>query len=990
MYYSSIVIILSLMSVVLYSGEATNKNLQEQKIFKVSSAKKSEAEPGKTPGWHNDKALGDHLNGTGNNLLENGSFEKGENYLEDWAFTLHDGAEGTVEWDDSKAKERKRSLKISKTNDLGYINVFCTKDLSDLKFKNLSVSGFYYTESAWPHYCSGFFRISYENKLLFDSKAEGSGTEEFGLINSNGRLWQKRHFLTKNIPQKAKPMKLSVIATGHPHVIWWDDIYLEDRAIADARFKNEISKRNPEARKEEISEMELKRRMDTEKDHEAWLEKRDGICNLIVDGKVTVPAIYRSSDLALDDTGSSAQLLHKYGTNIRSISIDSGKDLWPGKDIYDASQAMKKVENVMKESPEMLFIVTLGVRPYEKFTEDYPGDIWLNEKYEKGSGHHIHIINWGNKVEKGHFFWASYFSENYQNGLYRAVDTFIEELKRKGYLKKIIGFHIVGGHDGQFALRLMDYSQPAVKAFRNYLKVKYGTVENVSAAWNKDIKSFDEIQAPEFPPAGLFYDREKDKAFVDFHRFEKEEIFLLQDRLAGHLKKIAAKKVLSIHYCMEPLGGLQHGAHYLDLFLQSKNMDILAAQQEYANRLPGTPFRFHLPLALFNEYNKMMISEIDVRTFVTGAGMYRGNIFDPGFRSRTESFASWQATVRRMIGEMIEYNQGYWFYEIASGIFNDEKIAEDIGNINKAYSEIMKKPASGVAEAAVIYDIDSFFWTQLPGKRWHGLMTFNSYNQLFALSYSGVPFDVLTMKGLQENPKLIEKYKMFLFLNAFYVDERKLAFINQHLKRNGNYLIWLYGGGNLSGNSEKTTGFKTEYDAKNLDQSMIPDIGKSPLAGRMLSQPSQIFTLSYSLTLGYSYEKYRDQYFTPPKWSASNAEKDEILAYYKDTGKIAVAIRKMENWTSVFIGEAAGLDPLLFNALAKECKAFTASAPGLIINMNSRFISIHAIKGGRYTVNLQGKARKVTNMADGSITAKDSSSFELDASAQATYWFIID
>lgn len=968
---------------------ATVSFAAENKIFKTKTPM-LETGKNKTPGWYNDKALGDHLGGPAENMLSNSGFEKGGTFLEDWSFSLQDGAEGTVEWDESRSKSGKHSLKITKTNSLGYIRVFSAKPLKDQAGENLSADGSFYTENSWPEYCGGFFRLDYGKGLSANRDKYEGFQAEVKLINSSGKLWQKRFLLTKKAPAKGDDVEFSIISAGNPHVIWWDDICLEDRKSAEKRFREDAAKCPPQKEKILISQDEFTKLIAADKEHEAWLEKKDGICRLLIDGSPVVPSLYKSSAKMADTIANSAPLFQKYGEKIHVVQIDFNKDLWMGKDNYNPEAAIKKVENAIREAPGMFIVLTLKINHYEDFCKDYPEDIWLNEKFEKGSGHFSHVNNWGINPKKGHHFWASYFSENYRNGIYKSSDILLKALKANGYLKRVIGFHIAGGHDAQFALRLMDYSKSALRSFRLWLKEKYGTPEKLSGAWGKNVKSFEDVNLPAFPPEDFYYNQETDKAFVDFHRFEKSEVFLLQDRFAAYLKKEAGKRILMLQWCMESMGGTQHGAHFMDLFFNSPSMDILVSQSKYTLRLPGQPLKARLPLSSFNEYNKMNLSELDVRTFVSGAGMYRGNIFDPGFRSRTETFASWQSTIRKLAGEMIAYNQGYWFFEIAPDLFNDEKLAADIKNINKDYSIVMQKPGLSVAQALVIYDEGSMFWTQLPGKRWHNIATYNNADQLFLLGYSGVPTDIVTLETLQKNPKLTEKYKLFLFLGACYMDKDKQAFLDKYLKKSGNYIVWLYGAGNISGKTgnqvEAATGFNAELDYKNHDQFLIGNIKNSQNL-KMLPQPSLTFLTAYSLALG---TKSYDLYFTPPKWILNNIPEEDVLSRYKDTGKCSSAVRKMNGWTSVFIGEAAGLDPVLFNSIAKKCDAFTASEPGLVINMNSRFISIHALKGGKYTVNLPFKAGNLVNMFDNSTIAKNSSSFILDAEAGASYWFLID
>jgi hypothetical protein len=87
----------------------------------------------------------------------------------------------------------------------------------------------------------------------------------------------------------------------------------------------------------------------------------------------------------------------------------------------------------------------------------------------------------------------------------------------------------------------------------------------------------------------------------------------------------------------------------------------------------------------------------------------------------------------------------------------------------------------------------------------------------------------------------------------------------------------------------------------------------------------------------------------------------------------------------VFLSPEKPLTPAQFAETAKAAGAYVPAEYGLQVDMNGNFVSLHALRNGRYSFRLPRKC-KVVNMKTGKA-AKAGTSLELDMTAGETRWY---
>jgi hypothetical protein len=252
--------------------------------------------------------------------------------------------------------------------------------------------------------------------------------------------------------------------------------------------------------------------------------------------------------------------------------------------------------------------------------------------------------------------------------------------------------HIAGFHDSQFATRHVDYSRPAQEAFRKYLQKKYRTDAALQQAWKQPGITFDRVKAPEFGQNECF-DPATEQDKYDFHCFQKQGPFFMQEDLAAHVRKEFGKDIVMVRYCMGVFGGAFNGAYDITPFIFSKEYDIICSQPSYSRRTPGYSVGMLLPVASFHANGKMTFSEFDFRTFgsITGG---ESELRVLGL-SQAQDVPMWESINRKMAGILFAYNMGFWYLDFPGAYYSPAGIAADIADMmrdRKAVAALPEQP----------------------------------------------------------------------------------------------------------------------------------------------------------------------------------------------------------------------------------------------------------------------------------------------------------
>ena len=759
-----------------------------------------------------------------------------------------------------------------------------------------------------------------------------------------------------------------MVVAGAPSTSIWRRWGVEDHDRAHGAWKCHIGRHSGVKGRfsEGIPAEEYLTRLARDTEHTAKVVASPGETRLVVDGKVEAPVIYKPNhgwpSSWYRTTGS---FLSAEGVKLQTIVVDNQR-CWrkPGFEAGIATNMAAAIDQ-MRRAPDALFIVSFNLSMPPEYTAERPDEVWLDTKGQIVYGNNGKIKNWGNgKPPKGCWPWPSMFSRVWRKDVESFLSATVEGLKRQGLAKRVVGFHICGYHDGQFSPYLPDHSAHAVKAFREWMAVERGT--QLPADFAPPAFSSDEV---------FFSDTPEGRLKRDWQTFQHIAPLRVQENFARHLKAAFGKEVVALHWCMDVLGGSRNGAYYLDEFMKSDVMDGLVAQPSYVQRLPSLALGEGIPSASFARNGKLYVDEFDLRTY----GLIAGYVKEPGAYGlgHARDFAEWQSIHHRIAGVSMARRQAWWYYEISGGFFEPPEIASDIGAVARLRGEQAraKNPSAWRPSAALVIDEEGLLARNM---MINGPLDARRLLNTHQLAAAGVPYEVWLAADFMKDPALAASYRIVLLEGFYDMTEARAAFVRRLLA--GGQTVVLFAGTGAAGGAERL-GLKPIYRKPPVSHEV------ESLTGEDAEFRSAFYTDELRWSLGITGGPIL-ALWRPACFSFGEMPGFKPLARYVKDGAVAAVEGQVGGGRLVALGEADGFTPTLFNRLAREANGYVPVTGGglLQVDMNGDFISIHALRTGRYDFRLPFPC-KVVNIKTGREVLAPGNSIPLNLVAGETRWY---
>ena len=341
----------------------------------------------------------------------------------------------------------------------------------------------------------------------------------------------------------------AVVVEGAPSVTVWRGWGAEDANLADKAYRKYAihDRKTPDRLSTLIDEAQFDASLAADVEHTARIVKTEHCGVLEIDGRPASPILYKPRPFGHGNPfTSNARAFDGAGIRLQSLSIRLGEGVdCPGfwtKDGFDCAGAVACVKKFMRSAPDSLFIVSIHCDAYPEYSAEYPGEVWIRQDGTVVYGGNVHAeTKPPAKPTPGTWPWISGHSLVWRRDVKRIMSEFANGLKRSGLSKRIVGFHLAGYHDAQFALRVADASAPAMAAFRAWQEKNCGKVR-----WN---------EAPSFPEKEMMLDPVKHEAQIAYMKFLKWSPMEMQDDFAMHLKKEFGKPIIVGRWAMSTFGG---------------------------------------------------------------------------------------------------------------------------------------------------------------------------------------------------------------------------------------------------------------------------------------------------------------------------------------------------------------------------------------------------------------------------------------------------
>ena len=781
----------------------------------------------------------------------------------------------------------------------------------------------------------------------------------------------------------------AIVVAGAPSTSVWSEWTAEDYVAARDAWNEKVRNRKPPTStvaQAEPTDAEFDALLAAEPDHTARVERKDGVARLLLDGKAVPPVFFKGSTgggvkgffggAKLAEAGMDLQ-----GTHVRfGVTKRQESGFW-SKDGFDVTGAVAEVRKAMKRAPKAKFLLGVDLSAYPEFSDEHPDEIWLNDEMRKVFGHNVHSpYSLPKQMDPSrHWYWISNHSLVWREAVKRNLTVLIDELKRTGLSRRIVGIHLAGYHDAQFATAHPDYSKPAIAAFRRWLRTRYRDEAALRSAWLDGTVTFDTATPPVLKDAHAkhnYFIPGKDQPIIDSQAFLKKGPFFMQEDVSRHVKACFGKDIVTVRYCMGAISGCWCSAYDITPFAKSDTVDILCAQPSYGRRVPGFPVGNRLPLESFHRNGKLFLNEFDLRTYGAYTG-WEGELAAIQY-GRADDDAMWRSINRKLAGQMFAKHMGWWYLDMAGGWFEPDAIAADIGDTLATGRRLEALPRNPWhPDVAFVTDEDGALYRNIIRHYFNPDEQMMNGDQVQALAGSGVPCDNWLLEDWLEDPGLAKGYRTIVFWGLYDIDERRARLLKA-LEGEGRTLIFLAGTGYSRG--IERIGFRIGEKPFPAQHETKAEAGV-PWNMNSLLHSSKLTDL-IGVKGGWPW-----QLQSPARLYLEESPDQKVMARFTEDGTVAIAERKDGGSKLVYIASYGGLTPDYFHHLAKESGAYVpVDGHGLEVDMNGDFISIHCLVPGEYVFRLPHPAR-VRNLKTGEAGSGMSGEIRMKLTAGETRWY---
>lgn len=897
-----------------------------------------------------------------------------------------DGAKGSVEVIPSAGRSGAGALRTVKSNSEGYIVIRFKKNIPVNKGDKVQFNAFYQGRQSSPQYSLAMLRLQTPGQKDFPVYSFypgiNGGERLQEVVNTPNNTWERK-FTQRKAEDGMTSLEPVLVLAGAPSEVIWSDFYVEDDNISALNWEKTLNRRTPADRSREmISEEELNRKLASDIEHTGKVVRIDGKSRLLIDGKITVPVINGPyGKYVVGKTYSNAKEFGAAGIHLVKVGLRLGQGkepevypgCWTGRDQLDLSGAVDVFRSTLRLDPEAKLILSIMLHPYWQFTQEFPEEAWIGEQGWPLYGNGVHLAESPKEkpANSRQYIWPSYQSE-VLNTLYREqIRKIVAELKRTGLSKAVVGIHIGGGHDNQMTVTHLDYSKPALKAFRNYLREEYGSVEALRRAWKNNQVTFENAEAPKFNGNSDCLNPDTEQNRIDFYRFSKFAAWRAAGEIADFTRQQLGKDVFTIRWCMGAYEGSMASSLDFDDFLRKQKFDVLVAQAAYNRRPPASACSIRVPVDSFHNHGKLFLNEFDIRTW-NAAPSWEKEIMSITWGLMID-FPMWQASNRKLAGTMFASDMGHWYLDMAPGWFDHPGIMKDIREATEQGAvEAKRKPSTWKHDTAFVVDGDGMFLRNVPSPKWMFDVSALIPYQINLLGLSSVPYSYYTLNDFLENPSLAHSFKVIVFAGMFRIDQARKALLDS-LKNSSRTLVFLSGTGRLGG-AEQGSEIQVKADKRNPNHfvNAAPGVKENMLSYWMIRK-------SFNLNAKHAWYDYM------PIVSGIARPGDRILARFAANSKPAVIERRNPGWKAVYIGEAGGLTPEYFNRIVREAGAYRLADSGFQCDTNGNFMSVHCMRSGKVRFAMPYKA-DVVNLCNGKRYS-GVTEIPADVEAGSTYWF---
>ncbi len=631
--------------------------------------------------------------------------------------------------------------------------------------------------------------------------------------------------------------------------------------------------------------------------------------------------------------------------------------------------------STLSANPNARFIVALDFNAPQWWCEENPGELaaLANSTPERTN--------------------ASFASEKWRKESAEIMLQAIDYMMAQSYADQIVGFKITGGYTLEWNWwatsgvydDVGDFSQCGIAAFRKWLTEKYGTDKALQAAYGD---SGITLQNAMPPSAALRSDDYLDTVITvqDHPQMMDYELYMAGLK-ADTIEYFASvvKDAIQDRLMVGTYGGYFYmgGGYefttavanvYFQKLLQSEHIDFIKSPWVYGMRQIGDSAQFMGPVDSLDLYGKLWIVEDDTRLNLQLQSAKQDENAALGW---TRDYQESVEQLKRNFSYILSKGMGISFYNLMWNFTDDDQYYGAIGQMYEEMEKSLCITSQSTADIAVFVDGESHMLIPYEEEAANSILYVSVLQeQLEELGHIGASYDMYLLDDLKDG--LVPEHKINIFLATTMITGEERAAIESQLQKNGNILVWIFTDGISDG---KTTDIALMESLTGMDLSLL-STQRQHTATAKISNTGHWLTSGMNLNQPYGVETY-------DKLSPLIGITDRTattLAYHTGTTKVAMAVKDMGDWISVYSAIANLPQGLFRNMLSFTGGHIYTDSPSDVVYANSDYVALHSIFAGERTVNLPQQAT-VYDVFSGKVIATDCSSFTVTLSGKETRLF---
>ena len=710
----------------------------------------------------------------------------------------------------------------------------------------------------------------------------------------------------------------------------------------------------------------------------------NGAPTFYLDGK---PAFYGAWWVSPPTTGSwSASEVTKINsekTGIHIYAFDVGAAEWcgpvTGRSVqYDFSTVQARFNRILEADPKALF----HLRIYLEMNESQ-SKWWLDLYPEERE-----ILSDGTLHRQS--FASSVWREQAKDFL----KAYIAYLKKTGLINRIVSYQVGAGHTGEWVKGNLsmffltgDYSKPMQHHFQGWLREHYNNdATALKKAWNKPQSSFETAIVPtgseQFGTKNMtFRDPKQEQNVIDYYHCLADLCGDLVVDFCRTIKETTGGKALAgafFGYLMElawnagffaegpgsTFSTYQRSGHLgLGKVLESPYVDFLVSPYSYGFRGIGGVGCSMLPSESLRLHNKLYIMEDDTRTHTDNHPAY----------GRAKNLAESEAILRRNFGYVTTHGQGIWWLVNKGAMEStfEPAFTPMLVEFQELGTFALKTDRSPGAEIAVLLDDESFFYETLSNELDVPLIF---HQRLIGLPRMGAPYDVYLLNDFIQGR--LHPYKLYIFLNAFRLDDARRAALKKELCKDGRIALWIYAPGYI--NDTASVAYMKDLTGFNFVENRHP--WPSFMFIRNFNHP---LTSSLSQDLFWGTDSHLGPLFYLDDKEAYMLG-DVVMA--QGTCQPGFALREFPSWTSIYMADP-NVPSQVLRSIARYAKVHIYNDDGDVLEISRNLLSVHTLSGGWHTFRLPTRVEVVCDLFEKTIIGRNTDNFTINLPPSSTRLF---